>query len=187
MSWAPRLQSAFSSARELAEIQAVAVDVEDPVAKLTRVGELLQLPHARVVLEQVPNHQYPAACLRGCDRPLGVGDGLGERLLDKAMLAGLQHPYGELGVARDWSSEHHGVECRVLQQLIEIGGCARSGKLRGHPLARGRRRVATPRELASGECGEVAGQVGPPVAKARDTDSQTRLVHSSHELIHSAV
>ena len=56
-SCAPRLHSAFSSARSLPEVQAVAVDVVD-VAELAGVGDLLELVDARVVLEQVADHQH---------------------------------------------------------------------------------------------------------------------------------
>ena len=44
---------------QLAEVQAVAVDVAD-VAQLARVGDLLELVDAGVVLQQVPHHQHLA-------------------------------------------------------------------------------------------------------------------------------
>ena len=73
---------------QLAEVEPVAVDVED-LAELAAVGELLELADARVVLEQVPDHQVPPRGLRRGDGALGVPHRLRERLLDKAVLAGL--------------------------------------------------------------------------------------------------
>ncbi len=48
---------------QLAQVQAVAVDVVD-LAQLAGVGQLLELLHARVVLEQVPDHQHAAGLAR---------------------------------------------------------------------------------------------------------------------------
>ena len=61
---------------ELPQVQPVGVDVVD-VAQLARVGELLELVHARVVLEQVADHEHLAGVARGLDRPLGLRDRLG--------------------------------------------------------------------------------------------------------------
>ena len=52
---------------QLAEVQAVGVDVVD-VAELARVGDLLELAHARVVLEQVADHQHAAGSRAPRDR-----------------------------------------------------------------------------------------------------------------------
>ncbi len=73
---------------QLAEVQAVAVDVVD-LPELTAISQLLELLHARVVLQQVADHQHPVCGQPGIDGPLCVGDRLGERLLDEAVLAGL--------------------------------------------------------------------------------------------------
>src|SRR5664279_85784 len=55
---------------QLAEVEPVAVDVVDPVTELPGIGQLLELAHAGVVLEQVPDHQHPAGGARRLHRAL---------------------------------------------------------------------------------------------------------------------
>ena len=117
---------------QLAEVEPVAVDVVD-VAELARVGDLLQLDHARVVLEQVADHQDLARALgRGRDL-LGVGDGLRQRLLDEAVLAGLERLEREVGVGRHRRGDDHRVERVVGEQIVDVAG--------GRPDAREAARV----------------------------------------------
>src|SRR4051794_13103662 len=75
---------------QLPEVQPVSVDVVD-VAELARPGDLLEFVYARVVLQQMPDHQDPAGRARRLARALGVGGGLRERLLYEAVLARLEH------------------------------------------------------------------------------------------------
>jgi hypothetical protein len=123
-----------------------------------------------VVLEQVPDHQDPARAARRVDGPLGVGDRLRERLLDEAVLAGLQHPHAQLGMRRDGCGEHDRVERGVREQVVELAGQARAREARGEPLADVLARVAQPRELGAGQRGEVAREVRAPVAEPDDAD-----------------
>ena len=57
---------------QLAEVQAISIDVIDAVAELARAGELLEFLHARVVLEQVTHHQHAPTGAGGLHRALGV-------------------------------------------------------------------------------------------------------------------
>ena len=104
---------------QLAEVQAVAVDVVD-VAQLAGVRDLLELVDARVVLQQVPDHEHLARAPRGLDDALGVGDGLGERLLDEAVLARIEDAHGQLGVARHRRGQHDGVELGIGEQIVDL-------------------------------------------------------------------
>ena len=118
---------------QLAEVQPVAVDVEDLLAELAGVGQLLERAQPGVVLEQVTDHQRPAGRRGGVDRALGVGDRHRERLLDEAVLAGLQHAHGQLGVGRDRRGQHDRVQRRVVEQVVELGGDLHARELRRRP------------------------------------------------------
>src|SRR4051795_6957033 len=155
---------------QLPEVEPVRVDVVD-VAELAGVGDLLELRDARVVLEQVADHQRPAALRRRGDRPLGVGHRLRERLLDEAVLAGAQHALGERGVGGDRGGEDDGVELRIVQQVAQLAGEPRGRERARVALARRLGGVAAPAQLAAREGGEVTRQVRAPVAEARDAQS----------------
>src|SRR4051794_3653589 len=167
---------------QLAKVEPVAVDVAD-VAELPRTCDLLQLVHARVVLEQVADHQ-DASCIfpRGY-HALGVGDRLRKRLLDEAVLACAQHLDGKLGVQRNRRRDDNCVELVVSEQLVEVAAHTRVRELRRPALARLVRAVADPAQLGLPEPVEVARQVRPPVTEAEDTDGdrphrRTRLAAS---------
>ena len=103
----------------------------------------------------------PAGLRRRGDRALGVGDRLRERLLDEAVLAGLEHALGERGVRRHRRREHDGVELGVVEQVVEVGGEARAREGRA-PSARAprRRRRSTTRArspAARRSCGPGSG------------------------------
>src|SRR5215210_2606924 len=155
---------------QLAEVEAVGVDVVD-VAELARVGDLLELGDAGVVLEQVADHQDPPGLGSRGHGALAVGDGLRQRLLDEAVLARAQHLLGQRGVGRHGGGEHDGVELRVAEQVAEVGREARAREAAGHALARRLGGVAAPGQLAAGQAGEVARQVGAPVAQPGDPHS----------------
>src|SRR4029450_7445952 len=77
-----------------------------------------------------------------------------------------QNPLSQWSVGRDGGGERHGVELRVRQQLVELGGEVSSG-MQALPLApAGLVGVTAPDQLAPLERAQVAGQVGPPVAEA---------------------
>ena len=132
---------------ELAEVQAVAVDVEDLVAELAAVGHLLERPQPRVVLEQVADHQRAPGRGGGIDGSLGVGDGDRQRLLHEAVLAGLQHSDGELRVGRHRRRQHDRVQLRVVEQVVEVRGHPNAGELRRRTVAR--RGVASQHQTSS--------------------------------------
>ena len=73
-----------------------------------------------MVLEQVPDHQHSLAVARGGERPFRICDRLRERLLDEAVFPGLEHPYRQLGVARDRCGERNRVELIVAEHLVEV-------------------------------------------------------------------
>src|SRR3954463_16020729 len=73
---------------QLPEVEPVRVDVVD-VAELAGVGDLLQLLDARVVLEQVADHEHATRLLGRGDDTLRLRHGLRQRLLDEAVLAGV--------------------------------------------------------------------------------------------------
>ena len=161
MSCAPSDQSAFSSRAQLAEVEPVRVDVVD-VAELAGVGDRLELVDAGVVDEQVADHQDLAAALGRRDRPLGVLDRVGERLLDQAVLAGVEHPLGERAVRRDRRGEDDRVERVVGEQIVEVGGEARGLERRRPAGSRpARRRRSTRRARSPGSPRSCARGSGP--------------------------
>ena len=105
---------------QLAEVEAVAVDVVD-VAELAGVDELLEPLEARGGTRAGARPSACGRCRRGgLDHRLGVGHRLGERLLDEAVLARLEHAHARAaacvgtGVAIATASSS-----RVGEQLVE--------------------------------------------------------------------
>ena len=133
-------------------------------------GDRLEHLDAGVVDEQVADHQDPVRRRRRGDGALGVLDRVGQRLLDQAVLAGAQDALGQRAVARDGRGEHDRVEVGIVEQVVEVGGEAGGREGRCPARAGGFGRVAAPRELAARDGGEVARQVGTPVAEADDAD-----------------
>ena len=171
-SCAPRLQSAFSSSRSLPRFRRLRVDVVD-VAELARVDDLLQLAHARVVLEQVADHQHARRPRRGrLDHALGLRGRLRQRLLDEAVLAGARAPAWPAsacvgtGVASTTASSSGSAS-----SSSSVGGEARAER---SAAPRARRPPASAsqhqRRLAPVERGEVARQVRAPVAEPDHAD-----------------
>ena len=143
-----------------------------------RVGDLLELRDARVVLEQVADHQRAAGLARGVDGPLGVRDGLRERLLDEAVLAGAQHLLGERARGSGPASRGRPRRAPGRRAGRQVAGPARGRDRRADPLQRGGVAVAQPGELAAGDRREVAREVRAPVAQPRHADRDRR--HSAH-------
>ena len=131
----------------------------------------LSLRDARVVLEQVPDHQRAPGGLGRGDGALGLGDRLGERLLDEAVLAGAEHALGELGVRGHRGGEGDGVERVVGEQVVERRPCGARGSAAPTRSSAAGSRVAQPGELAPGDGGEVAGEVRAPVAEPGHADA----------------
>jgi len=160
---------------KLAEIEPVAVDVEDVVAELAVVGQLLERAQARVVLEQVADHQRAAGSGGGVDRALRVGDLDRKRLLDEAVLAGLEHRDRELGMGRDRGRERDRVQLGIGEQVVELGRHAHPGELSCRSLTRSGVAVAAPAQLAAADRSEVAGEVRSPVPEPGNADADRRV------------
>ena len=160
-----------------AQVEPVRVDVAD-VAQLAAVDELLERLHAGVVLEQVADHQHPLARSRGGHDLLGLLDRLRERLLDEAVLAGLQHPQRQLarGSARAWPGRPRRASSSASSSSIG-GRAARTREGRGAALHALLGLVADPGQLGSGEPVEVAREVRAPVAEADHADALTSQPH----------
>ena len=158
---------------QLAEVEAVAVDVVDRRRARPSSASSLSLRDARVVLEQVADHQHAARRLGGRGNgALGVGDRLGERLLDEAVLAGLEHRDGELGVVGT------GVASATASSSGSASSSSRSAVIRASRELRAERARARPaigsqhqRSSRPGQRGEVACQVRAPVAEPGDADA----------------
>ena len=162
---------------QLPEVQAVGVDVVD-VAELTVGGDPLEHRDARVVLEQVTDHEDPVRRGGRGDGPLGVGDGLGERLLDEAVLAGGQHALGQRRVGRHRGGEHDGIDALVREHVVERRGASRARVRRTDPGQRRLVGVAQPRHLAVPERREIPREVGAPIAQPRDAHPDA--AHAGH-------
>ena len=152
---------------QLAEVEAVRVDVVE-VAELAGVGDLLELRDARVVLEQVADHQQPPAALAPRRprarrrRPCASG------FSTKQCLPASSTRSASARVGRDGRGEDDRVELgssasRSSRSAVKraLGNAARAA------LARASACVAAPGQLAAGHGGEVAGEVRAPVAEAR--------------------
>ena len=148
------------------------------VAELAGVGDLLQLRDARVVLEQVADHQRsarsprpprPRARRRRPTAPAASRRSSACRRAARARRArrGVGHGRGE----------HDGVELGVAEQVVELAGEARARERARVALARRLGGVAAPGQLAAREGGEVARQVRAPVAEARDAQSDRHALH----------
>jgi hypothetical protein len=136
----------------------------------------LELVDAGVVLQQVPHHQHLARPPLGVHDALGVRHRLGQRLLDEAVLAGVEDAHGLLGVARDGGGEHDGVQLGVGEQILEAIGEPGPAELALEALASVGTAVAAPAQLGVGQRIEVAREVGTPVAQAHDPHAERRAV-----------
>ncbi len=154
---------------QLAQVEAVAVDVVD-VAELAGVHQVLEPLEAGVVLEQVAHHQRAPGGAGRLHHGLGLLGGLGERLLDEAVLAGPEHAKRERGVGGHRGGDHHGVELGIVQQVVERRGGARAREARRHAVEHLLVAVTDPAQLGVGQTVEVAGQVRPPVAEPDHAD-----------------
>ena len=106
----------------------------------------------------------------GVDGALGVGDRLGERLLDEAVLAGLEHAHGEVGVGRDRRGEHDRVERGSASRSSSSPVSARAGTSRRSASRTSARASHSQASSAPGQGGEVAREVRAPVAEPDDAD-----------------
>ena len=166
---------------QLAQVQAVAVDVVD-VAQLAVGGQAVQHLQPGVVLQEVTDHQDPVRLGGRRHHALGVGHGLGQRLLDEAVLARGQHPLGDRRVGGHRRGHRHRVQGGIGQQLVQVGALARVGErqpLALAPVGRRRRRARPARRRAGGRsCGPGWGPSSParPPRPSRDPRSKPHHV-----------
>src|SRR5207245_7463276 len=94
----------------------------------------------------------------------------------EAVLVRLQHARGQLGVRGDRGGEQDRVQGGILEQLRELPGDARARERGRGTRARIGARIAQPAQLAARDGGEVAGEVGSPVAESHDPHALRRAL-----------
>ena len=104
-----------------AEVLPVAVDVED-VSEVAGVDDLLQLPYARVVEEQVTGHEHPLSRLGELDELLRLIRGQRHRLLDEDVLAGGERALRELDMSGHGCRDDDRFDLVVLEDILEAVG-----------------------------------------------------------------
>ena len=169
-SCAPSDQSAFSSARSLPRFTPVAVDVVD-VAELARVHQLLQPHQARVVLEQVADHQRPAALRAPRPPPPRRRPPTAPAASPRTRACPPRGRAGPArrGWARAWRSPaRRGRGRRAARRTTRW--CRAPGERRARRSSALAVAVAEPGQRAIRQRAEVAGQVRPPVAEAHHSD-----------------
>ena len=104
---------------EQAQVDPHGVVVVD-LAQRAVVDEMLHLADGPREQEGVVHHDPEVFPLGQVDELLGLGDGVGEGLLDKDVLAGLEGLFGQLEVGEDGRDDGHGVDVRGPDQLVGI-------------------------------------------------------------------
>jgi hypothetical protein len=126
------------------------------------------------VHEGVVHHQRQAASLGFLDQALGLLRCRRHRFLDQDVLAGSQRGHREVEMGRDWSRDHDCVERRIVQQIPVVCGRRHA---RVAALDRSQALLAHIRDLdhlSTWVLGEVANQVGSPIAVTDDADPERR-------------
>ena len=103
----------------------------------------------------------PARCAAATARSASA-DRLGQRLLHEAVLAGLQHPHGQVGVRGHRRGQHDRVQVGVGEQLVEVRRGPGRGQRRG-PAGRAppRRRRTARSPRAPGMAAKLRARLGP--------------------------
>ena len=135
-----------------------------------------------MILEQVADHQDLARPLGCGDRRFGVGGGGRERLLDEAVLARLGDPDRQRRVGGHRGGQHHGVELRVVQQVLQIAGRARGGERRGQLVAGLGRGVAQPRSARSPRSRRSSARGSAPSSRGRRRRSASACAPLAHRV-----
>lgn len=150
-------------APDLAQIQAVGIDVIDP-AQLARGGHVLEPDKGRVVLEQMADHEHEPALLGQGDELLGVGLVQNQGLLHIDVASGQQGLTGQGVVGLGRGGHDHALHRAVLEHLAQGLNGAHARELLPEALKRGLVAVA---DRAQGpQLVEIAHQVLAPVARA---------------------
>ena len=106
---------------ELSEAEPVRVDVLD-LAEFAGVDQLLQLFEGRMEAQHMADHEDARIFLRSRHRPLAVVDGQRDRLFDQHVLAGLDSPYGEVGMELRRQRHDDAVDVVAGKQLVRLDG-----------------------------------------------------------------
>jgi hypothetical protein len=99
----------------LPQVQAIRVDVVH-VAEFAAVHDLLELPHPRVILEQVPDHKKPSTSALRRKHTFGFGDRQGDWA---SVLASLKDADSQLRVGRNRRCHRDRMEAQIVQQVLE--------------------------------------------------------------------
>ena len=137
------------------------------LSELPRIDERLEAVDARVVFEQVPDHQHAAVLASHAHGLLRLRGRLGQRLLHQYMLSRFEAAAGQVGVRGHRRGDDHGLEGVVLEQLVDRAGCPCIRKTSAGGLEPLGRVVADPGQARPGQGVHVAGEIRAPVAEPR--------------------
>ena len=190
MSWGAKLQRMFSSVRKHPQVQPIRVDVLD-LPQRPRIHQSLEADDARVVPQEVPDHQDALLLLRERDDRAPVLRRQGQGLLDVDVLPRRDGLAGARGVRDRRRGEDHRLDEGVGQDLVErlgradarvllLEGCQPGGIGIAHRPERPQRR-------------EVPDEVLPPVATADHGNVRfshdgllVRIAHGAWGIAHRA-
>ena len=108
---------------ELAEAEPVRMDVLH-LAEFAGVDQFLQLLEGRMEAQHMADHEEARICLGRRHRPLAVGHGQRDRLLDQHVLAGLDRAHGGIGMELRRQRHDDGVDVVAGKQRVRIDGKA---------------------------------------------------------------
>ena len=130
--------------------------------------------HRRAVDERVARHQHHLPERGQLDQHLGLLGGGRERLLDEHVLAVAQRRRGDRKMGRDRRGDQHGVDGRVLEEVVEpLRAAHRRIPLRDL-VQRLRAPVADPGHLGILDLVQVPHEVRPPVAEPDHAEPEPR-------------
>ena len=144
------------------------------VADCAVLDEVPHRVHRGAVDEGVPRHQHELGILGQIGELVGVAQAGRERLLDEHVLTRFQCPLGQRVVGLRRGGQEDCLDAVVAQHRVEL---AEGGRIRvALPESAKLRRVAVAQRLQAklGVLGEIAREVGPPVATADDRRADRR-------------
>jgi hypothetical protein len=150
---------------ELAQAYPVGMDVAHG-AELSGPDHRLERLESGMEAQHVAGHGHQAGPGSRIHDAPRIGDGQGDRLLHQHVLAGLQHGNGLVGMILRRQGQHHAVDFRIGENLLDGHGPDRmdAGKL-ACPVC-----MAVADGMKRAELGEGAGMVGAPVTTSDDGD-----------------